>query len=290
MKPADVVLAILTTALWGANFVASKLALAELPPLFLTGVRFAIVAAVLLPFYRVPRERLPRMALLGLVLGVGHFGISFFALPYVEAGTASLVLQTQVPLSALLASVVLGDRLHWRQWIGMAVAFTGVGLLMGGPHVADNEWAPALLVLSALMWSIANVQTKLLGPIHPYALTGSMALFAAPMLFALSFAVEGDDWARLQPVGWQSAGGLAYIVIASTLIAYRLWFALVQRYRVNQTTPFLLLIPVFGVLAGVLVLGERLTVSILAGGAIVIAGIAMVVLQRPVPEIRAEPE
>lgn len=286
MKPADIALAVLTTALWGANFVASKWAIAEFPPLFLTGLRFGIVAAVLLPFYRVPWNRMGQMALLGLTLGVGNFGLTFYALPYVEIGTASILLQTQVPMSALLAALVLGERLHWRQWLGMAVAFAGVALLMGGPHLADNAWAPPVLLLSALMWSIANIQTKMLGPIHPYALTACMSLFAAPMLLLLSVAFEGDRWAVSLPVGWYGIGGLAYIIAGSTLVAYRLWFGLVARYRVNQVTPFLLLIPVFGVLSGVIAFGERLTVTIIAGGIVTIAGIALVVFQ---PPARAEP-
>src|SRR2546430_12582802 len=98
----------------------------DIPPLMTTGLRFLLVAAVLLPFQRFPRGQVWPLFRVGLVLGVGHFGLLFWALRLVDAGTAAIVIQLQVPLGVVLAALLLRERVTRLQMIGTLVAFVGL--------------------------------------------------------------------------------------------------------------------------------------------------------------------
>ena len=164
--------------------------------------------------------------------------------------------------------------------IGMAVAFAGVAMLAGEPHL--TSLTPLLfMVACTLAWAVSNVMIKRIGPINPLAINGGMALFAAPMLLGISAATEHDQWAAVMattPAGWS---GLAYTTIGSTLIAYTLWYRLVARHSLNRVVPFTLLGPGVALLGGVWLLGEPLTWHKLVGAALTVAGVAVIQLLLP---------
>ena len=109
--------ATLVVVIWGLNFVAVKTALATLPPFLLTSLRFAVTALILAPFIRPSRAQLPAIALLGLLLGVGHFGLMFFGVAGMDAATAAIVIELSIPFSAILAWVFFGEVLgRWPMW------------------------------------------------------------------------------------------------------------------------------------------------------------------------------
>lgn len=287
----DLLTALTVVTLWGLNFVAVKVALGVLPPFLLTGIRFGLVALALAPFYRPRLEQLPGIAGIGLVLGCGHFGLLFLGLSGMDAASAAITTQLGVPFSALLAWAVFREKLGLTRAIGMGMAFIGVALLAGEPTLPHA--GPLLLAVTAMAaWAISNVQVKRLGAIDPLVLNGWMALFSCPMLLTLSFALEQNQGGTLLRAAedWKVMGGMAFTVIASSLVAYTLWYRLLARHPMNRVVPLTMLNPVIGVAGGVLVLGEPLGWHKLAGGAITIAGVAVVQLiggVRPPPE---EPE
>jgi O-acetylserine/cysteine efflux transporter len=287
----DWIAAITVVVLWGLNVVAVKAAVATLPPFLLTGIRFVLVALVLVPFVRPRRDQLPAIAGLAAVLGVGHFGLLFFAIRGMDAASAAIAIQLCTPFSALLAWLVYGEPLGWARAAGMAVAFAGVAVLAGEPHLAGLT--PLLLITaSAFAWAVSNVLIKRIGPISPLALNGGVALFAAPMLLAVSLAFEDGHAAGMAATGGAGWSGLAYTTVGSTLIAYTLWYRLIGRYSMNRVVPFTLLAPCVGLAAGILVLGEPLTWQKLVGGALTVLGVAVIQLLSPSPPIvtAAEPE
>ena len=133
LGPADTATALLVVFLWGLNFVAGKLALAELPPFALTTIRFSVAGLLLAPLFRARLEQIPRLAILAATLGVGHFALLFVGLRDADAGSAAVTIQLGVPFSVLLAWAWFGDRPDRRCVIGMALAFAGVALLAGAP-------------------------------------------------------------------------------------------------------------------------------------------------------------
>lgn len=277
--------------LWGTNFIAVKMALGVLPPLLLTALRFALVAAVLVPFCRPRRDQMLGVAAVGLTLGCGHFGLLFVCLAGMDAASAAIVTQLGVPFSALLAWAVFGEKLGPIRSLGLVLAFAGVALLAGEPSLP--HWGPlAIGVVSMVCWAISNVQVKRLGTIPPLALNGWMALFAAPMLLGLSLVSESDQTEALARTLASPAtlAGLAYTVIASSLVAYSLWYHLLARHPMNRVVPVTLLNPVISVIGGVAVLGEPLGWHKLVGGALTIAGVAVVQLIGGVTPCKNEPE
>ncbi|MGE5475961.1 MAG: DMT family transporter [Bacteroidales bacterium] len=291
MTPRDLATALLVVTLWGLNFIAVKAALTQLPPFLLTGLRFVGVALALAPFFRPRRDQIMGIAAIGAVLGCGHFGLLFFGLSGMDAATTAIVTQLGVPFSALLAWAVFGEKLGPARGLGLVMAFGGVALLAGEPTLP--HWTPLVVaVLSMLGWAISNVQVKRLGQIAPLALNGWMAVFAAPMLIALSAVLESGQTAALARAAtdWKVLAGIAYTVIGSSLIAYSLWYRLLARHPMNRVVPVTLLGPVIAVTSGVTVLGEVLTWQKLAGGALTIAGVAVVQLIGGVLPPKDEPE
>ncbi|HTH18146.1 MAG TPA: EamA family transporter [Magnetospirillum sp.] len=291
MNARDLLTALLVVILWGLNFIAVKTALTVLPPFLLTSLRFALVALALAPFHRPRLKQLPAVAGIGLVLGCGHFGLLFLGISGMEAATAAIVTQLGVPFSALLAWAFFGERLGPARALGLSMAFAGVALLAGEPTLP--HWGPlAVGVLSMACWALSNVQVKRLGEVPPLALNGWMALFAAPMLLALSLGVEYGQTDALVRAATEPRVlvGVAYTVIASSLVAYTLWYRLLARHSMNRVVPITLLGPVVGVAGGVLVLGESLTWHKLVGGALTIAGVAAVQLVGGMVPPKDEPE
>lgn len=281
MSPLDLGVAMLVVALWGINFGVAKIALLEFPPLFLMGMRFIIVAACLLPFVRVPRGKLLGVLVLSTILGTVHFPMMFNGIKGIDAATASVVAQLQVPFASLLAAVVFKDRLGWKRAIGMLVAFAGVMLIAGEPRLGDSLGALGLVVAASFAFAAANVQIKRLGNIDGFALNAWMGLFAAPQLLILSALFERGQWDAVRNATWAGWGSLLYIAVLATIVAYGLWYRLMRRYDVNQAVPFMLLIPLFGVLSGVVLLGEPVTWTLLIGGLMTVAGVGIIVLRRP---------
>jgi O-acetylserine/cysteine efflux transporter len=277
LRPIEWAAATLVVVLWGLNFVAVKLALVDLPPYLLTGLRFALTALVLAPFFRPARAQMGALALLGLVMGVFHFGLLFYGVTSMDAATAAIMVELAIPFSSALAWLVFKEVLGPGRTMGMVVAFLGVALLAGEPHM-PGPIPFAAVVLSGFAWAVGQVVIKRMGPIHPLALNGWMALFSAPMLIVVSLGVEADQLGAMARTSVTAWAGVAYSFVCSTLIAYSLWYWLISRHPMNKVVPFTFLGPVVGVAAGVTLLGEPLTWQKLVGGLLTMAGVALVQL------------
>lgn len=273
---------LLVAVIWGINFAVVKAGLAELPPILFVAVRFVLVAAVLVPFVRLPRRKLPQVAALSVTLGALHFGPMFVGLDGLDVATAAIAIQLQVPFAATLAALLLGDKLGWRRMAGMAIAFAGVALIAGEPRLDGNLLSLGMVVFAALVWAVANIQIKALGDeVDVFALSGWVALLATPQLLAVSFVLETGQWAALSTTSWLAWGSVAYQVVLVTLVGYGIWYRTMRRHPVSHVMPFTLLVPMFGVLSGVVFFGERLTLPMVAGGVATIAGVAIIVIRRP---------
>ncbi|MBP2229104.1 O-acetylserine/cysteine efflux transporter [Azospirillum agricola] len=281
MSFAHALQALAVMALWGLNFVVSKWALLEFPPLFVMFIRFVLVSALIVPFFRVPREKLLPIAALSVTLGSIHFPLMFNGLRGIDAATASLAVQAQVPFSSLLAALVFKDKLGWRRATGMMAAFAGVLVIAGEPRLGNALPSLLMLLAASLAFAVASIQMKLIGSVNGFAVNGWMALMAAPQLLALSLLFEQGQMESLANATWLGWGSIVYMAVAVTIVAYGLWYPLLGRYDVNQTMPYLLTVPVFGVASGVLLMGDPVTLNLALGGLLTIGGVAVIVKRRP---------
>jgi O-acetylserine/cysteine efflux transporter len=281
MKPADVAIAVVLMAIWGSNFVIAKVGLDEFPPVLFVALRFAAVAALLLPFVAMPRGRLREVFLLSVTLALLHFPLMLTGMKYVDASIAAITVQTQVPFSALLAALFFGDRLGWRRALGMGFAIAGVAILVGEPREGSVLWAVGLIVLASMVWAVAALQMKRLTSVDTFSVNAWMALFATPMLLGMSFLLEDGQVASVAAASWAAWGSVAFQSVAIVIVSYGLWFRLLRRYSVNQTMPYTLLVPVFGVLTGVVFRGEPVTWHLILGGLATVIGVGIIILRRP---------
>jgi len=280
LGPADAAAALAVAFLWGGNMVAVKAATMTLPPFFLLAMRFLVVGLVLAPFFHLPRRAWRGILGLALVLGVGHFGLLFVAVSGMDAASAAVAVQMSTPFSALIAWVVYRETLGWGRALGIAVAFVGIVLLAGEPRSA----APgplAVMMVSAFFWAASNVLVKRLGPADPVAVNGWVALVSAPLLFVCSALVEDGQIAAIFATPLSGWLGMAYTIVGASLIAYTLWYRLIARHALNRVVPITLLGPAVGVSGGVLLLGEPLTWEVVAGGLLILAGVALVQILVP---------
>jgi len=275
MKPNDFLQALCVVVIWGFNFVAIKLSVTEIPPITLIVLRFSLTAVILIPLFRITKIQLLQILPVSLVLGVGHFGLLYIGLRGADAATSALLIQLGVPFSSILAAIFFADKLGWKRSIGMGMAFCGAAFLAGEPQGGATISIIALVV-SAFCWAWANILIKKLQGIHPLAVIGWMGLITTPFIAMLSYVMETgqvDAVLSASPIAWMT---LAYTIIGSSILAYSLWYSLISRLDVNQVVPFTLLAPMIGVGAGVLILGETLSVYKIIGGLMTIVGVFII--------------
>jgi O-acetylserine/cysteine efflux transporter len=293
MRFFDLLGLLLIQVLWGFHWAILKFGLREFPTLLLMGMRFAIVAALLCPFFRIKRDKLLPVIGLSVTFGTLNFGLMYAGVAHLDASTAAIVGQAQVPFAAILAAYFHGDRFGWRRLLGLVLSFIGIILIVGEPRVGDNFIWVACILGSALAAAFGNIQIKALGPINSFTLSGWIAFFTAPQMLLASFLMEQGQWDAITKSTWHGWSSLAYTVFVVSIGTYCLWYPLVRRYPVNQVMPFTLLVPVFGVVSGIFLLGETLNLQTLLGSAATIGGVAIIVLRRPeslIPAARLKEE
>ncbi|GAB2865557.1 EamA family transporter [Actinocorallia aurea] len=279
VSPRHRALAVLVAAIWGVNFVVIDLGLREVPPLLLTALRFLASALPLVFLVPRPTSAARHVIAYGVVLGVAKFGLLFTAMAHgMPAGLASLVLQAQALFSVLLAATVLGERVRPVQAAGVAIASAGIALLAvhRGEHAA---LAGLLLTLcAALSWACANVIVRRGGERRPLSLLAYSSLVPPLPLFGLSAATEGWDATvrALTHLSIAAVLAVAFIAYASTILGFGLWNRLLADHGVATVAPYSLLVPVFGIAAAAVVLGEPVTPTVVAASAVVLLGLFLV--------------
>ncbi len=277
--------ALLVAAIWGFNFIVIKIGVAGIPPLFLVAIRFILTSFPAVLFIKRPKVPLGYLAAYGLLLGVGQFGLVFTAMKMgAPAGLSSIVLQSQAFFTALLATVFLKERIKPNSVVGMAIAAAGLAtIVFSGNKGTLTPLFAAMILGAAGFWAAANIVAKAMPKTDGLSLIVWSSLFSPLPLFGLSFLIEGKDAiaASLGNFGLVSIGALAYLVLLSTLFSYGVWNQLIMRFGASKIAPFSLLVPIFGVSAGALVLGERFSPADGIAAALVLAGLLVHVFGTP---------
>ena len=287
----DLAAALVVVLVWGVNFVAMKFALRDFTPFQLGAARFVFAALPLVLFVRPPQVPWKWVVLYGLFQGVGQFGILFIALKVgMTAALASVLLQTQVFFTALFGFLLLHERASRPLQAGMVLAALGLscfGMNYVNPGAAGSSGTTVagfvLTLCAAAMWAASNIVArrvqKVAGNYSPIAFVIWSGLVAIVPFMALSWAFdpEAARWHWLE-AGWTSWLAIAYLGWVATVVGYSLWTGLLKRHPANRVSPFGLGVPIVGLAAGMLVLGEVITPWQWAGIALVVAALACVML------------
>ena len=275
-------LAMLTAlgALWGGSFVFMRYAVPAMGPVPLTFARVTLATLALLVFAAAQRNlpdlrtRWRGLAVVGLVNSALPFVLFCYAEQTITASTGGILNATSPFFGAIAAAIWLGEPLTARKVGGMTLGLAGVALLVG-LQPEPLTWATALAIAAclaaALCYGLAGVYTKKrMQGVSSFSLACGSQLSAAIILLpALPFApVPG-------PVTAWVVFNVVALAVASTAVAYLLYFRLIADLGPSRALTVTFLIPLFGVLWGFVFLGEAITANMLAGGALIIAGTAL---------------
>jgi O-acetylserine/cysteine efflux transporter len=274
-------LALAVVAVWGTNFVVIKGALAEVPALLLATMRFALSALPWLLFIKRPAVAWRHLIAYGVFIGC-MFGLLFLAMRAdVSPGLASLLMQSQVFFTLLLAAWLQHEHVPRTQLAGLIVATLGFALIgwqsLDQGHSDVTPLGLALALGGALCWACGNLVSRRIGKVDMLGFMVWSSVFAVPPLLTLSLTFEGRAafthalphasaaaWAAML---WQSLG--------NTLFGFGAWGWLLARHPAATITPMALLVPFFGMGASALLLGEPLHGWKLLAAALVIGGLAL---------------
>jgi O-acetylserine/cysteine efflux transporter len=280
MKPSDVVLCLAVQFLWALGFTVAKPALAHFPPLFMMAMTYGVTALCLARNLREIRTPFWTLFALASMVATIQAGLIFSGLARLPASTAVLVLQLQVPFSVLFAWPLAGERPTLARMVGTLLAFVGVVIVAGAPDTAA-PWGPvALVTAGSAFWSAGQVVARRFGRDQGSALTAGIAAMAVPQMLLASLLLEAGQVGSVLTASFRDWLALAVFALAGFVAAYSIWYGLLRRFRIEQVIPFTLLMPVVGVVLGMVLLGESVSVGELVGGAVILAGLAVVVFAK----------
>lgn len=266
---------------WGMGLVFAKGAINNFPPILLMALRFAVTSLALVWFVRPPVGQMTKIFCIALISAAIQYSLTFTGLAGIDASVAALVVQLEVPFLVIIGAAALGEKTSLRKWIGIAIAFSGVGLIAGEPKLG-TAWVSLLMVAGgAFSWAVGQAMVRSLKTIGGMTVTAWVSVFATPQLFVMSLIFEKNQMTAIKSADWFVWSAVVYLGLVMTVAGYGMWYSLVRKHPVSLVAPFLLMLPVFSVAGGVLFLGERLTMQVMIGGAVVIAGVAFILFERP---------
>jgi O-acetylserine/cysteine efflux transporter len=276
----DLALLVGMNLIWGLNLIVSKIGVGEFTPIFFTAMRFGSLALFLLPTLRIHRGQMKNLLAAALLTGPLSFGLLFTGISLAQdASTVAIATQLGVPFSTLLSVWLLGERIHWRRVLGIGLAFSGVLIIGLDPRVFAYRDGLGLVVASSFVAALGLIFVKRLSGVRPLELQAWIASSGGVVLMLMSLLLESGQGQSLHTATWRGWAALAFTAVMSSLIAHSAWYYLISRYPVTRLSPITLLSPLFGVLFGVTLLGDQLTARMLAGGAVTLAGVFIVVLR-----------
>lgn len=216
MKLIDVFGVILVAVLWGIGFIVAKAGMDHFTPILLMALRFTVTAVCLVWFFLPPLKFLKQLFVIALISATLQYSLTSSGVAGIDASTAALLVQLEVPFGLLTAWVLLGKKLVFGS-VGMAVAFTGAILIIGEPKLSNDLKYMFLVIAGAFTWAVGQVIIKKLGQVGGFVLISGIVALAAPQLFVASFLLEDNQLAQIQtaPIGaWAAVAYLDLIMTA----------------------------------------------------------------------------
>ncbi|MCU4182705.1 EamA family transporter [Bosea sp. BH3] len=286
----DAALTLAVMVVWGTNFVIIRIGVEHFPPLFFACLRFAFALVPAVLFLKRPAVSWNKLAAYGVLIGAGQFGLLFIAIKgFITPGLASLVVQSQTFFTIILAAVLTGERVQPFQFIGLVLALIGIGVILWFTDGMTTPLGIVLILSAALCWAGGNIVSRSSPGVDMLAYVVWASLFSVPPLFLLSWLLEGwpaiRDGVATAPVeAWAAA---IWQAVGNVMFGYAMWGWLLSRYAAATIAPTALLVPVFGMGAAAIWLGEPLPGWKLAAAGLVLSGLCINILWPRFAAIRA---
>ena len=283
MNIKDTLIASLVPIFLGFGFVIAKPAFESFPPILLMGIRFTFAASILVWWFPIPRGYLKKIFIASFIANTLQYSITYTGLNYIEASSAVLLVQMEVPFGVIFAYFMLKEKPTLRALIGISIAFIGVYILTGSPNLDGKFFGIALTILGSAIWALGQVIVKPLSKeINPIALVAWLALFSGPILISLSAIIDGNTINYLTKASFDHWLIAIYIGFLMQPITYGCFYYVLKNNPLYKVLPIVTMgIPPTGLLAAIFLLGEKPTAELFIGGAIIIFGVIMIVFTKP---------
>ena len=275
---------------WGSTYLAIRVVVEDLPAMLSGGARFLIAGLIMLAIVaaRVPRSVLTSVtarqagwaAFCGCALACGGNGLVMVAEQSIESGLAALII-AMVPVWVVLMRRASGEPVARVTMIGIVFGFAGVGLLLlpgGGGHTEPLGFF--LVIVASLSWATGSfASSRVTLPDNPFLSTALQMSFGG--LLMLVIGVVAGETASVHSDAFDTDAVLAwaYLIVFGSLVAFTAYVWLLQNAPISKVATYAYVNPVIAILLGALILSEDVTLTILAGAAVIVGSVAAVVRQ-----------
>ena len=275
----QILLALIVPITWGFGYALTKIGMDQFTPLLLMSLRFGIAGLILVWFTKPPWGFMRELFIIAFIGSTIQYGFTYYGLKGIDVSTASILVQLEGPILALLSTLILKERLGWPRALGMGLAFTGVVIIAGEPRLSDSLDSVALVITGAIFWAIAQIMISRLKSLSGITILAWVAIIATPQMLLISLVIEEGQWESIKSANLVDWSIVFYLSFIMTVIGYSVWYHLLRICDVSKISPFLMLLPVTSIIAGMVLLNEQFTLVMGIGGVLVMTGVASTLIK-----------
>ena len=221
----DFLFAISVPLLWGIGFVITKPGMEQFPPMLINGLRWSLSGLILVWFFPIPKKYLKSIFVVSIVACTIQYSLTFSGLNLIDASSAVLFVQCEVPFGVLIAYFLLKERPKLKNILGIIIAFSGLIILSGSPDLKGKYLGIILVLSGAFTWSLGQVLVKPISEkINGVTLTAWMGVFAGPQLILASQIIEGNVLENIISADYRAWLIVLYLGVLMNCLGYSLWY------------------------------------------------------------------
>ena len=274
MNTKQILLALVVPITWGLGFTLAKIGLEQFPALLIMTIRFGIAGLILVWFTKPPWGYMREIFVVALIGSTIQYGLTYNGLKGIDASTAAILVQLEGPILALMGAFLLKEKLGLTRVLGMGLAFIGVLIIVGEPRLDGHLDSVLLLVAGSAVWAVAQIMISRLKDLSGITILAWVAIMATPQMFLASLIIEEGQWAAVTTASLLDWSIILYLALIMTVIGYSIWYHLLSSVDVSKVSPFLMLLPITSIIAGIVLLDEKITTAMLTGGLMIMFGVA----------------
>jgi len=274
MNSKQILLALIVPITWGLGFTLAKIGMEQFPALLIMTIRFGIAGLILVWFTKPPWGHMREIFIVALIGSTIQYGLTYNGLKGIDASTAAILVQLEGPILAIMGTFLLKEKLGLTRALGMGLAFIGVLIIAGEPRLDGHIDSVVLLITGSAVWAIAQIMISRLKGLSGITILAWVAIMATPQMFIASLLIEDGQWIAITTASFIDWSIILYLALIMTVLGYSVWYHLLSSVDVSKVSPFLMLLPITSIIAGMALLDEKLTSSMVIGGLMIMSGVA----------------
>ena len=274
MNSKQILLALIVPITWGLGFTLAKIGMEQFSALLIMSIRFGIAGLVLVWFTKPPWGHMIEIFVVALIGSTIQYGLTYNGLKGIDASTAAILVQLEGPILALMGTILLKEKLGLTRALGMGFAFLGVFIIAGEPRLDGHIDSVILLVAGSTVWAVAQIMISRLKGLSGITILAWVAIMATPQMLIASLIIEDGQWQAITSASLVDWSIIFYLAFIMTVVGYSVWYHLLSSVDVSKVSPFLMLLPITSIIAGMILLDEKLTLSMIIGGLMIMTGVA----------------